>query len=60
MTKLEERVAELEKQVRELQARPVYYPAPYPVPYYPPMNPYPNWQLPQIWCGSTSGSTGIE
>lgn len=47
------RVEQLERQVAELQARPVYVPMPYPVPvaplppalpYYPqPWNPYPVW-----------------
>jgi hypothetical protein len=62
---LEERVKELERQVRELQARPVYVPAPVFVPQpgsspsYPnfvPYSPYnPWWQQYTVTCGGNLG-----
>lgn len=56
---LQRRIEELEKQVRELQARPVYIPVytppVLPQPYYPqPWQPYPWYQLPTVTCGGTS------
>jgi hypothetical protein len=45
------RIERLEEQVRELQARPVVYPAPIVVAPAPVVTP--QWQLPTIWCGAS-------
>jgi hypothetical protein len=49
------RIEELEKQVRELQARPVYIPV-----YNPPILPQPHspqpWYVPTVWCGPNTAA----
>lgn len=57
---LEQRVIELERQVQELQTRPIYVPMPYPVYPTPPIYPtYPAYPNP-IWTTTgTNAAAGI-
>ena len=60
MSDVEKRIEELERRVRDLEARPVYVP---PVPYYPmqpytpivPVQPYP-WQQPWVVTCTTAST----
>lgn len=48
---LVKRIEELERQVRELQARPVYIPVAVPMPNVQPWAPAPSWPaFPNVWC----------
>lgn len=56
MSKLTDRIDELERRIRELETRPIYVPQPYVVAYFPfPPLPTPIWQVPYV---TTTFGTG--